>query len=97
MKAPKNRRVFVIGYSAATALGSTFAKTWKQAVRGEAGFRKVTKCQVDSLSNVVGEIPDWDPLSMDFVNRKEIYNWNAEYVLLTIAICQEALGIQAYR
>jgi 3-oxoacyl-[acyl-carrier-protein] synthase II len=91
MKAPKNRRVFVIGYSVATPLGSTFEKTWKQAVRGDAGFRKVTKCQVDSLSNVVGEIPDWDPLSMDFVNQKEIYNWNAEYVLLTMAVCREAL------
>jgi 3-oxoacyl-[acyl-carrier-protein] synthase II len=91
MRAPKNRRVFVIGYSAATPLGSTFEKTWKRAVQGEAGFRKVTKCQVDSLSNVVGEIPDWDPLSMDFSNRKEVYNWNAEYVLLTMAVCKEAL------
>jgi len=91
MKAPKNRHVFVIGYSAATPLGSTFDKTWKQAVRGDAGFRKVTKCQVDSLSNVVGEIPDWDPLAMDFMNRKEVYNWNAEYVVLTMAICKEAL------
>jgi len=91
MKAPKNRRVFIIGYSAATPLGSTFEKTWRQAVRGEAGFRKVTKCQVNSLSNVVGEIPDWNPLSLDFVDRKEVYNWNAEYVILTMAVCKEAL------
>lgn len=91
MQAPKNRRVFVIGYGAATPLGSTFEKTWERAVQGEAGFRKVTKCQVDSLSNVVGEIPDWDPLSMDFASRKEVYNWNAEYVLLTMAVCKEAL------
>jgi len=91
MKAPKNRRVFVIGYGAATPLGSTFEKTWRRAIRGEAGFRKVTKCQVNSLSNVVGEIPDWDPLSLDFVDRKEIYNWNAEFVILTMAVCKEAL------
>ncbi|MBW1692866.1 MAG: beta-ketoacyl-[acyl-carrier-protein] synthase family protein [Deltaproteobacteria bacterium] len=91
MKAPKNRRVFIIGYSVATPLGSTFEKTWRQAVRGEAGFRKVTKCQVNSLSNVVGEIPDWNPLSLDFVDRKEVYNWNAEYVILTMAVCKEAL------
>ena len=91
MKAPRNRRVFVIGYGAATPLGSTFEKTWEQAVLGKAGFRKVTRCEVDSLSNVVGEIPDWDPLTLDFASKKEVYNWNADYVLLTMAVCQEAL------
>lgn len=91
MKVPKNRRVFVIGYGVATPLGSTFEKTWKEAVRAKAGFRKVTRCQVDSLSNVVGEIPDWDPMSLNFVSRKEVYNWNADYVILTMAVCHEAL------
>lgn len=91
MKAPKNRRVFVVGYGAATPLGSTFEKTWERAVRGEAGFRKVTKCQVNTLSNVVGEIPDWNPRDLDFADRKEVYNWNAEFVLLTMGICQAAL------
>ncbi len=91
MKAPKNRRVFVIGYAAATPLGATFEKTWQRAVRGEAGFRKVTRCQVNSLSNVVGEIPDWDPLSLDFADRKEVYNWNAGFVILIMALCKAAL------
>ncbi|MCK7514476.1 MAG: hypothetical protein MZV70_67650 [Desulfobacterales bacterium] len=35
--------------------------TWERAVTGEAGFRKVTRCQVESACDVVGEIPDWDP------------------------------------
>ncbi len=91
MKAPKNRRVFVIGYGAATPLGATFAKTWKRAVKGEAGFRKLTRCQTDSYANVVGEIPDWDPMTLDFMDRKEVYNWNAGYVFLTMAVCKEAL------
>jgi len=91
MKAPKNRRVFVIGYAAATPLGITFAKTWGRAVKGEVGFRKVTRCQVDSLSNVVGEIPDWDPLSLEFVSKKEAHSWNADFVILTMAVCKEAL------
>ncbi len=42
MKAPCNRRVFVIGYAAATPLGIDFATTWERAVRGEAGFRMVS-------------------------------------------------------
>ncbi len=92
MKAPQNRRVFVIGYGAATPLGRTFDETWKRAVRGESGFRRVSRCEVDSLCNVVGEIPDWDPRALDFVDDKEAYNWNAGFVLLTMAVCREALG-----
>jgi 3-oxoacyl-[acyl-carrier-protein] synthase II len=100
MKAPKNRRVFVIGYGAATPLGRTFPETWDRAVRGEAGFRKVTRCQVDSPCNVVGEIPDWDPRALDFANAKEIYNWNAAFVILTMAVVKEAMehsGLQINR
>jgi 3-oxoacyl-[acyl-carrier-protein] synthase II len=92
MKPPKNRRVYVIGYGAATALGSTFETTWRRAVRGEAGFRRVTRCQVTTRSNVVGEIPDWEPEALDFTDRKEAYNWNADYVFLTMAVCREALA-----
>jgi 3-oxoacyl-[acyl-carrier-protein] synthase II len=91
MRAPRNRRVFVIGYGAATPLGRTFAETWERAVRGEAGFRKVTRCEVETICNVVGEIPDWDPRVLDFVDEKEAYNWNAGFVILTMAVCREAL------
>lgn len=91
MKAPLNRRVFVIGYGAATALGKTFDLTWQGAVQGKAGFRRLTRCQTDSRANVVGEIPDWDPMTLDFMDRKEAYNWNADYVFLTMAVCKEAL------
>jgi len=91
MKAPKNRKVYVIGYGAATPLGRTFDLTWERAVRGEAGFRKVTRCQVNSASDVVGEIPDWRPLELDFTDAKEVYNWNASFVILTMAVCKEAL------
>ncbi|MDX9822840.1 MAG: beta-ketoacyl-[acyl-carrier-protein] synthase family protein [Syntrophales bacterium] len=92
MRAPQNRRVFVIGYGAATPLGRTFPETWERAVRGEAGFRKVTRCRVESPCNVVGEIPDWDPLALEFVDAKEVYNWDAAFVLLTMAVCREALA-----
>lgn len=91
MKAPKNRRVYVIGYGAATPLGKTFAESWQQAVAGIAGFRKVTRCNVQTLSNVVGEIPGWGPEVCDFVDAKEAYNWNADFVILTMAVCREAL------
>lgn len=91
MKAPQNRRVFVVGYGAATPLGKTFDLTWQRAVRGEAGFRRLTRCRTSSRANVVGEIPDWEPMVLDFMDRKEAYNWNADYIFLTMAVCKEAL------
>ncbi len=91
MKAPKNRRVFVVGYGVATPLGKTFEKTWQQAINAEAGFRRLTRCQTSSRANIVGEIPDWDPMTLDFMDRKEACNWNADYVILTMAVCKEAL------
>ena len=46
---------------------------------------------MESACDIVGEIPDWNPLELDFVDAKEIYNWNAAFVILTMAVCQEAL------
>lgn len=91
MKAPKNRRVFVIGYEAITPLGKNFSETWKKAVKSESGFRKITKFEVQSDCNIVGEIPDWDPGKLDFTDEKEIYNWNASFIFLTMAVCKDVL------
>jgi 3-oxoacyl-[acyl-carrier-protein] synthase II len=46
---------------------------------------------VNSSCNIVGEIPDWDPRSYDFSDEKEVYNWNAAFVILTMAVVKEAL------
>ena len=86
MRAPQNRRVFVVGYEAASALGSTFAATWDRAAAGETGFTKLTRCETGSRSNVVGEIPDWNPRELDFIDRKDAANWNADYVFLTMVL-----------
>ncbi len=91
MKAPLNRRVFVVGYGAATSLGKTFDITWQRVVNGEAGFRRLTRFQMDSGFSIVGEIPDWDPSALDFIGPREAYNWNAGYVFLTMAVCNEAI------
>ncbi len=91
MKAPKNRKVFVVGYDVASALGNSFATTWQGAVDGLAGFRKLTRCESASRSNVVGEIPGWDPSQLPYVTRKEASIWNAAYVILTMEVCRRAL------
>ena len=91
MRAPQNRKSFVVGYGTATPLGKTFDLTWEKAIKGEAGFRKVTRCEVDSPCDVVGEIPDWDPLDLGFTDEKMVYNWNAAFCILTMAVCEEAL------
>ncbi len=91
MKAPMNRRVFVTGYAAATSLGNTFAGTWTAATEGKAGFRTVSRCETTSRSNVVGEIPDWDPAALPYVTAKEASIWNADYIFLTMEMCRQAL------
>ncbi len=35
-------------------------------------------------------VPDWDPRALDFTDEKEIYNWNADFVLLTMAVHQSS-------
>ena len=91
MKPALNRKVYVVGYDAVTPLGNDFASTWQRAVLGEAGFRRVTRCKTESRCNVVGEIPDWNPQAFDFIDRKEVYNWNADFVFLTMVLCKRAL------
>ena len=61
MKPALNRKVYVVGYDVVTPLGNDWPSTWRRAVGGEAGFRRVTRCETTSRSNVVGEIPDWNP------------------------------------
>ncbi len=92
MKAPKNRRVFIIGTAAATPLGKNLETTWKRAVNGEAGFGPITRCRVDTPCRAVGEIPDWDPVGLDFANAREASFWNAGFVLLTMAVCRDAMA-----
>ena len=91
MKKPKNRRVFVVGYGAATPLGCTFEESWKHAVAGESGFCKITKCKTGSRSNIVGEIPNFNPYKIASINDNDIRNWDADFVLLTMAVIDEAL------
>lgn len=91
MRAPQNRRVFVVGYDVATPLGNTFEATWARAVRGEAGFRRITRFPVTTRSNVVGEIPDWHPRELDYIDRRDAHNWNADFVFLTMVLCRRAL------
>lgn len=81
----------VIGYAAATALGNTFAQTWEAAIAGRAGFRRLSRCQVETRSNVVGEIPDWNPADLPYVSRKDASLWNAGFVFLTMEMCRQAM------
>ena len=76
-----------------TALGATAEATWRRAVANEAGFRELSRCSVGAgTPMIVGEIPARDKSSYAFDTPKERHNWNAAYVLETIAVCQDALA-----
>jgi 3-oxoacyl-[acyl-carrier-protein] synthase II len=92
MKAPQNRRVVVLGYWVSTPLGHGLAATWERAARGESGIRRLTRADIgDFPCHAVGEIPDYDPLAYDFVDEKEVKNWNAKFVVGTMIACHEAV------
>jgi 3-oxoacyl-[acyl-carrier-protein] synthase II len=91
MKAPQNRRVFVLGGAARTALGATAAATWERAVANQSGLRPLSRCEVGSPM-IVGEIPGREASRYGFDTPKERHHWNAAYVLETIAVCQDALA-----
>jgi 3-oxoacyl-[acyl-carrier-protein] synthase II len=78
-----------------TALGATAETTWRRAVANESGFRELSRCSVGAPATfpmIVGEIPDRDRSNYAFDTPKERHNWNAAYVLETIAVCQDALA-----
>lgn len=78
-----------------TALGATAEATWRRAAANESGFRELSRCSMGASASVpmiVGEIPDRDRTRYAFDTPKERHNWNAAYVLQTIAVCQDALA-----
>ena len=76
-----------------TALGATAEITWQRAVAGESGLRQLSRCSVGTeIPMIVGEIPNRDRSNYVFDTPKERHNWNAAYVLQTIAVCQDALA-----
>lgn len=80
------------GFAAATPLGRDLAATWARAAAGETGFTPLTRCRAETPCRVVGQIPDWDPAALPFADEKEVYNWHAAYVLLTMELCRAALA-----
>lgn len=82
----------MVGYGAATPLGRTFPATWERALKGAAGFTRLTRCRLDTRCDVVGEIPGWDPAALEFADPKEVQNWNAGFVWVTLAVVREALA-----
>jgi len=76
-----------------TALGATAEETWRRAAANEAGFRELSRCSVGAgMPMIVGEIPVRDRSSYHFDTPKERHNWNAAYVLETMAVCRDALA-----
>lgn len=90
MRKPENHRVVVVEMEISTALGHGLDKTWERAVRGESGIGWLTRFDSGSYeAKAVGEIPDYDPLSYDFITERDVYLWNARFIPLTMALCHD--------
>jgi 3-oxoacyl-[acyl-carrier-protein] synthase II len=90
MKAPLNRRVYVIGTSAITPLGATRDATFARAANNEGGLSFFEHPQVPG-PYAAGVLRDWNPSSYSFATQKELQQWNAAFVTLTMAACHDAL------
>ncbi|MBW2278340.1 MAG: beta-ketoacyl-[acyl-carrier-protein] synthase family protein, partial [Deltaproteobacteria bacterium] len=57
---------------------------------GESGIGWLTRFDAGSYeAKAVGEIPDYDPLSYDFLTERDVYLWNAQFIPLTMALCHD--------
>jgi 3-oxoacyl-[acyl-carrier-protein] synthase II len=74
-----------------TALGASADATWRRAAANQVGLRPLSRCSLDTPM-IVGEIPERDRSRYPFDTPKERHNWSADYVLETMAICQDALA-----
>jgi len=82
--------VVVVGMEVSTSLGHGLDRTWERAVRGESGIGWLTRFDAGSYeAKAVGEIPDYDPLSYDFLSERDVYLWNARFIPLTMALCHD--------
>lgn len=92
MRSPLDRRVVVVGYACSTPLGHGLSSTWERALAGESGIRHISRFDPgDYAVNVAGEIPDYQPLSYEFIDEKELKFWNARFVPMTMVVSRAAL------
>lgn len=92
MKKPENRRVVVSAMEVSTSLGHGLEKSWARAREGESGIGWLTRFDPGSYpARAVGEIPDYDPLSYDFITERNVYLWNAGFIPLTMALCHDVV------
>lgn len=93
MKEPKNKRVVVVGYEIATALGYGLKESWKRAVNSESGISWITRVDLGDYScKAVGEIPDFPYQNYDFLSKRELSNWFSGFIPLSMALCYDALN-----
>ncbi len=92
MKKPENKRVVVVGFEIATALGYGLNKTWERAVNSESGFDYISRIDVGNYPvKVAGEIPDLDFTQYDFFRPRDHHNWFSKFIPLAMILSHDAL------
>ena len=93
MKPPLNRKVYVVGYDAATALGNTFDN---HLAAGRA--RRGRFSPADPLPGRLpaatwwARFPTGIPGAWTSSTARSAHIWNADFVFLTMELCQQALA-----
>lgn len=82
----------MVGYDVVTPLGPSLEATWQQAERGAPRFEIDAATASLGLRLPVGRLQGFDPRAHGFCTEKELANWNAAFVLLTMAVCERAVA-----
>ena len=82
----------MVGSEVVTPLGPSLEATWREAERGAPRFEIAACCEPLGLRVPVGLLRGFDPRAHAFCTEKELANWNAAFVLLTMAVCERAVA-----
>ena len=92
MRKPQNRRVVVIGCEVSTSLGHGIERSWARAVNAESGIGWLSRFDPGSYGvKVAGEIPDFSPLTYDFITERELHFWHAGFIPLIMALSYDLI------
>ncbi len=92
MRKPDNKRVVIVACEVSTALGHGLEKTWGRAKAGMSGIDWLSRFDSGGYPvKVAGEIPDFDPLSYDFLTERELHLWNAAFIPLVMALSSDLI------
>lgn len=86
-----SKRVVVTGLGTVNPLGNNVPEFWENIKKGKLGISKIEKFDASDIGiHVAGQVKDFDPLSCDLIEKKELRNMQL-FTQYAIASADEAV------